>query len=193
MKYLDKNELIDISSIINLDYKLFAHIKNDEKGIKYYENLEDHIKLSNKYFFKICEKRNLENVFKKFEDFYLKDISENAKRLFRKLLINVVNFHDIGKINPKFQSEKMGNKLENHSEFSGVGSNHSIISSIIYIDYFWNEVNLLEKKEDKKKLKEFLFLNAYLLSKHHGDLDSYECFVNSINTGQAKEVIKILT
>lgn len=193
MKYLDKNELIDISSIINLDYKLFAHMKKDEKGIKYYENLEDHIKLSNKYFFKICEKRNLENVFKKFENFYLKDISENAKRLFRKLLINVVNFHDIGKINPKFQSEKMGNKLENHSEFSGIGSNHSIISSIIYIDYFWNEVNLLEKKEDKKKLKEFLFLNSYLLSKHHGDLDSYEYFVNSINVGQANEVIKILT
>ena len=35
MKYLDKNELIDISSIINLDYKLFAHIKNDEKGEKH--------------------------------------------------------------------------------------------------------------------------------------------------------------
>lgn len=195
MNYLNEEQIIDISKVVNLDYEFFAH-KKELNNKMIYENLIDHIGLSNKYFLNICNEKNIYEIFTKFEDIYLEDVSEDGKFIFRELLINIVNFHDIGKINPRFQLDKMDNKLFNYDEFKSVGSKHSIISAIIYIDYFWNRMDSLDRK-NKSKLREFLFFNAYLISKHHGDLDSYESFINSFkvidgNDGDGYRSINVL-
>ena len=195
MNYLNEQKIIDTNKIINLDYNFFAHKKKVGSKIVY-EKLITHIELANKYFFSICREKNIDEIFKRFEDMYLKEVSEDGKCIFRELLINIVNFHDIGKINPRFQLDKMDNELNQYEEFKSIGSKHSIISSVIYIDYFWDRINSLDRK-NKSKLREFLFLNAYLISKHHGDLDSYETFVNSFkvingNDGDGYRVINIL-
>ena len=195
MNYLNEKQIIDISKVVNLDYGFFAHKKKiDNKMV--YEKLIDHIKLANKYFLNICNEKNIGEIFKTFEDIYLEDVSEEAKLIFRELLINIVNFHDVGKINPRFQLDKMDNKLFNYDEFKSVGSKHSIISAVIYIDYFWSRMDSLDRK-NKSRLREFLFLNAYLISKHHGDLDSYESFINSFkvidgNDGYGYRAINVL-
>ena len=195
MNYLNKEKIVDINKVINLDYEFFAHKKKiDNKMV--YEKLIDHIELANKYFLNICNEKNIGEIFKKFEDIYLEDVSEEAKLIFRELLINIVNFHDVGKINPRFQLDKMDNKLFNYDEFKSVGSKHSIISAVIYIDYFWSRMDSLDRK-NKSRLREFLFLNAYLISKHHGDLDSYESFINSFkvidgNDGYGYRAINVL-
>lgn len=195
MNYLNEEKIIDINEIINLDYDFFAHKKKIGNKIVY-EKLIKHIELANKYFFNICNEKNIDKIFKRFEDIYLKNVSEEGKCIFRELLINIVNFHDIGKINPRFQLEKMDNELHQYEEFKSIGSKHSIISAVIYIDYFWNRINSLDR-DNKSELKNFLFLNAYLISKHHGDLDSYETFVNSFkvihgNDGDGYRTINIL-
>lgn len=195
MNYLNEEQIIDISKVVNLDYGFFAHKKKIDNKIVY-EKLIDHIELANKYFLNICNEKDIGRVFKKFEDLYLEEVSEEGKCIFRELLINIVNFHDIGKINPRFQLDKMDNKLFNYDEFKSVGSKHSIISAIIYIDYFWNRIESLDRK-NKSRLREFLFLNAYLISKHHGDLDSYETFINSFkvidgNDGDGYRAITVL-
>ena len=196
MNYLNEKKIIDINKVINLDYSFFAHKKKIENKIVY-ENLIDHIELANKYFFNICNEKNIDEVFKRFEDVYLSEVSKEGKSIFRELLINIVNFHDIGKINPRFQLDKMDNdKLFQYEDFKSVGSKHSIISATIYIDYFWRRIEVLDRK-NKTKLREFLFLNAYLISKHHGDLDSYETFINSFkiidgNDGDGYRAITIL-
>lgn len=195
MNYLNKEKIVDINKVINLDYEFFAHKKKiDNKMV--YEKLIDHIELANKYFLNICNEKNIGEIFKTFEDIYLEDVSEEAKLIFRELLINIVNFHDVGKINPRFQLDKMDNKLFNYDEFKSVGSKHSIISAVIYIDYFWSRMDSLDRK-NKSRLREFLFLNAYLISKHHGDLDSYESFINSFkvidgNDGYGYRAINVL-
>ena len=196
MNYLNEKKIIDINKVINLDYSFFAHKKKIENKIVY-ENLIDHIELANKYFFNICNEKNIDEVFKRFEDVYLSEVSKEGKSIFRELLINIVNFHDIGKINPRIQLDKMDNdKLFQYEDFKSVGSKHSIISATIYIDYFWRRIEVLDRK-NKTKLREFLFLNAYLISKHHGDLDSYETFINSFkiidgNDGDGYRAITIL-
>ena len=133
MNYLNEEKIIDINEIINLDYDFFAHKKKIGNKIVY-EKLIKHIELANKYFFNICNEKNIDKIFKRFEDIYLKNVSEEGKCIFRELLINIVNFHDIGKINPRFQLEKMDNELHQYEEFKSIGSKHSIISAVIYID-----------------------------------------------------------
>lgn len=180
MSYLSRDEIININEVINTNYDFKAHKKNSDGKI-IYESLAEHTALANDYFFKIYKEKELDNIFTKFEEIYLKEVSDEGIKLFRRLLVNIVNFHDFGKINPRFQLDKMDNELIEYESFRTLKSNHSIISSIIYIDYFWNEVEKLDKKS-KKIIKQFLYLNSYLISKHHGDLDSFEKFVSTFTT-----------
>lgn len=195
MEYLDKREIIDFSEIVNSKYNFYAHKKSVGNKDEY-EKLINHIDLSNKYFFKIYDAKNLDSILKNFEEKFLRTVSIEGKELFRKLLVNIVNFHDVGKINPIFQKDKMDNELFETDNFKNIKSKHSIISSVIYIDYFLDEVESLQGKS-KKMLRTLLYLNAYLISKHHGDLSQFEKFIASFNKdgedyGDANKAISVL-
>lgn len=196
MEYLNKKEIVSLKNVISDKYKFYAH-KKKVNNVFEYETLVGHIELSNKYFFKIYKAKNLGEIFERFESKLLSKVSDDGKELFRKLLINAVNFHDIGKINPIFQKDKMDNELFETHEFIRLKSKHSIISSVIYIDYFLNEVENLDNKS-KKVLRTILYINAYLISKHHGDLDRFEKFIDSFGNdeedkGDANKAIAVLS
>ena len=72
-----------------------------------------------------------------------------------KLLWQMIIFHDIGKCNPNFQRKKMKNNDDSIPEsLKGLsGTEHSFLSSILYLDYFFD---LLEKEEAKRELIHFL-------------------------------------
>lgn len=188
MDYFNKEQIIDISSIfINVD-KYYAHIKEKDR-----EQLKDHTKLCNKYFLKINESKELYKVFMRFEEIYLKGFSDESKKLYRSLIINTINFHDFGKINPLFQALKMQNEIINGKAFTEIRSRHSIISAVIYIDYFYDEILKLEK-EERKVLFNFLFFNSFIISRHHSNLDSFENFIDKFDIekdGQAAKFIDI--
>ncbi|HBA04593.1 MAG TPA: CRISPR-associated helicase/endonuclease Cas3, partial [Clostridium sp.] len=61
--------------------------------------------------------------------------------------------------------------------FQDVHSKHSILSAILYIDYFISDVEKLDRVS-KNIIIEYLFLNAYVISRHHGGLDSFEKFLD---------------
>lgn len=192
MNYFNNEDLVNISELIKNDFEFYAHINEYEK-----ETLQEHIHRCNKYFNKIDKAKNVGLIFKNFEELYLGNIEEEAKYLFRKLVINTVNFHDIGKINPKFQSDKMNNKILDKEIFEGVGSKHSIISSVLYIDYFIDEVQKFRKVDMVifKKLSQILFLNAYIISRHHSKLSDFQDYVNSFNeefSGDTSKVVESL-
>ncbi|EGO87702.1 CRISPR-associated protein Cas3, partial [Clostridium botulinum C str. Stockholm] len=96
------------------------------------------------------------------------------------MIINTIYMHDLGKININFQRLKMHNKYwENHKEFEFNNSNHSCLSSLIYMDYYYKKIKSnsnLNSLESKKLLKIFMILNAYVISKHHTGLDKLEDF-----------------
>lgn len=191
MKYFKKEDLINIGNLIKNNLNFYAHIESDRN-----EKLEEHIDRCNKYFFKLEDTKRIGNIFKNFENLYLNDVDESIRLLFRKLIINTINFHDIGKINPKFQSDKMNNKITDKEIFLGLGSKHSIISSVLYIDYFIEEIEQYKNIDKKiyKKLSQILFLNGYIISRHHGDLSGFSEFVNSFdeNYTGASNVIESL-
>lgn len=188
MGYFNSKQIVDISELIKDIGKYYAHISGERN-----ELLEDHIKLCNEYFLKINKAKEIYKVFEKLQDIYLKDFSEKGKELYRRLIINTINFHDFGKINPLFQENKMNNKIGNVKSFNEISSRHSIISSVVYIDYFYNEILELEK-EERKVLFKFLFLNAFIISRHHSNLDSFENFIDRFDIykdGNATKFIEV--
>ena len=181
--YFDDIDIIDLNKIISKDFHFYAHLKsiNDGSGTNIVrEYLVNHTNLCCKYFKNICIAKDLFKVFSNFEECYLKDASKETVTIFREILINTICFHDMGKINPYFQIKNMNNNInEDTWAFSPVGSRHSIISSVLYIDYYLDKVLSIENKEEKKKLRLILFVNAYVISKHHSSLDEFFDFLNT--------------
>ena len=90
-------------------------------------------------------------------------------------------FHDLGKINPNFQIEKMSNKEIIRDE-NFIETKHSFISAIIYLSYFRNKiVNKVKGRKIKDLLKEFILYHAYIIERHHSDIDKIGKFVGKIN------------
>lgn len=167
---------LNLDDLLSEKYNFYAHLKEGKK-----EPIKEHTELCKKYFNKIIKSKGIEKIFLNFEETCLKGVSEEGRELFRELLVNTITLHDIGKINPFFQSKKMDNdRVEPSEEFCIIDSQHSIISAVLYLDYFMDRVVSLPK-EDRVHIRTFLFLNAYVISKHHGNLEEFEKFLDSFD------------
>ena len=86
------------------------------------------------------------------------------------LFENAIYLHDLGKINRNFQILKMNNP--ELKDLPTQDSNHSIYSSLMYMDIFLNDITskAFNRKEQGILIK--LWLNfAYSISRHHGYLN----------------------
>ena len=189
--YIDLIERFNINNLIKSNYKIFAHIESDYFDED--ESLNSHIELCKKYFKKIVIDKELKNIFINFENVFLGDEDKTVKSVFRELLVNIILFHDIGKINPNFQKRKMKNDLRvKDREIERIGTTeHSIYSSIIYIEYFENKILelLLENIIDEDEAETLLFLtllNSYIISRHHSGFNTVDEYLEKLN----KEIIK---
>ncbi|WP_339005713.1 CRISPR-associated helicase Cas3' [Fusobacterium animalis] len=174
-------------------YKYLAHIKDNRK-----ETLQEHTELANKYFEKIVEYKNLKPFFERIKNILKLENAE--EELYYKMIDDVVNFHDFGKINSQFQIDKMLNeeilKMEDEYNISGVlGSDHSLLSASMFIAYYFGKItDLIEIVETKKIviLFEILFALSYVISKHHGNLDSFEEYIEKLSRNNDENILKEL-
>lgn len=167
----------DISKLINNKYEFYAHL-DKENGRK--EKLCEHISLCNEYLVKLIKKKHLNKVLKNIEEILLKGASTEERQLFDEMWMNIVNFHDIGKINPIFQSQKMGNKLSVDSNgFSCEGSNHSKISAALYLNNYFERVEKIEG-DLKGIVRVLMFVNSYIIAKHHSSLDDFSNYIDKL-------------
>ena len=174
-------------------YKYLAHIKDNRK-----ETLQEHIELANKYFKKIIEYKNLKPFFERIKN--ILNLKNQEEELYYKMIDDVVNFHDFGKINSQFQIDKMLNeeilKMEDEYNISGVlGSDHSLLSASMFIAYYFGKItDLIEIVETKKIviLFEILFALSYVISKHHGNLDSFEEYIEKLSRNNDENILKEL-
>ena len=174
-------------------YKYLAHIKDNRK-----ETLQEHTELANKYFKKIIEYKNLKPFFERIKN--ILNLKNQEEELYYKMIDDVVNFHDFGKINSQFQIDKMLNeeilKMEDKYNISGVlGSDHSLLSANIFIAYYFGKItDLIEIVETKKIviLFEILFALSYVISKHHGNLDSFEEYIEKLSRNNDENILKEL-
>lgn len=174
-------------------YKYLAHIKDNRK-----ETLQEHTELANKYLKKIIEYKNLKPFFERIKNILKLENAE--EELYYKMIDDVVNFHDFGKINSQFQIDKMLNeeilKMEDKYNISGVlGSDHSLLSASMFIAYYFGKItDLIEIVETKKIviLFEILFALSYVISKHHGNLDSFEEYIEKLSRNNDENILKEL-
>lgn len=165
--------MIPIEKIINNSEECFAHVAKDNKQK---ETLKEHTERCQKYWKNLVEKKNLTEILEEFEKCYFNSTDEKVKEIFESMTVNIVTMHDIGKVNPEFQKEKMDHLWHRDVPLNDkVGSKHSIISSVFYLDYYIGIINLAVKNEtiyksDGEKLKDFAYIYSYIISRHHGDL-----------------------
>ena len=174
-------------------YKYLAHIKDNRE-----ETLEEHTELANKYFEKIIEYKNLKLFFERIKN--ILNLENIEEELFYKMISDVVNFHDFGKINSQFQIDKMLNEeilqMKDKYNISGVlSSDHSLLSANIFIAYYFRKITDLTGTIEVKKiviLLEILFSLSYAISKHHGNLESFEEYIEKLARNNEENILKDL-
>lgn len=177
--------IVDFNNLLNDDYIFFAHNRelNEEK-----ETLQEHINRCIQHFMSIVKAKKMEDIFRNFVEQWFPD-NEQYSKFFEMIIINTIVFHDLGKINPLFQKEKMKNSLFLKEKGNLIfGSDHSIISSILYLEYFLSKC-IIFPKEIKKKFRLLIYINAYVISKHHGNLGDFDDFLDSFYTVGGKNRI----
>lgn len=174
--YFKNIEKVDLTSLVNDISLIYAHV-NEGKS----ETLLEHIELAISYFNRIISEKNLCKTFQTIEDSIIKDFSEEGIKIYREMILNTIYLHDIGKINCTFQFNRMGNKKFTRNKGNRFNySNHSMLSSILYIDQYFNKIRQHGIAEERNQLFTLLILNSYIISKHHGELDSIDNYLNKL-------------
>lgn len=134
------------------------------------ETLIEHSNLTLEYLYKILRSKNLESIV----DRLIKAIDYENSELLREIFENSIYLHDIGKTNPHFQAKKMKNEYFKEYVNSSNSSEHSSISSDMFIDYYLKIIDEIKDRTTKEKFKFFLYAFSYHQAKHHGNLASFE-------------------
>lgn len=172
-----KEYIIPIEDIIVKPELFYAHC--DQGNGKNPEILKEHVDRCYHYFEELWEHKNFKAVFENFQKELAPELSDEGIKLFYSLIVNVIIFHDCGKINPRFQSIKMKNALKKWTAIDCLdGTKHSILSAAIYFDYFYEKIQeSLLSKDEKNMIHVFMLVNAYVISRHHGNLSRFEEFL----------------
>lgn len=188
MQYFKQIHTVKIQNLIINHEHILAHLSEDGRE----ETLQEHSELCIQYLEKILERKQLYHVLQNIELCFLSDMSSEGKELFWDMFYNTISLHDMGKINCNFQYVKMKNLFfKDKYSIDCNTTNHSMLSAILYINEFYERISKLQTIKDRPKLNVFMFLNAYVISKHHGNFDSFEEFQNKLTglDGEGKRII----
>ena len=174
--YFKDIKVVNTANLLKDPDNVYAHTNS---GVLKKETLAEHNKRCIKYFYKLIEVKNLDIVFKNFEQSLLKGCSSECINLWKEIVLNTVSFHDVGKSNPAFQAEKMKN--EKYKNIKVSNSNHSRLSGIVFFDYYYNRI--FDVNEDESKLLFILLcLSMYVINKHHSSLGDLAINLGDINS-----------
>ena len=142
-----KEYIIPIEDIIVKPELFYAHC--DRGNGKNPEILKEHVGRCYHYFEELWEHKNFKAIFENFQKELAPEFSDEGIKLFYSLIVNVIIFHDYGKINPRFQSIKMKNTLKKWTVIDCLeGTNHSMLSAAIYLDYFYEKIQEIPLSKD---------------------------------------------
>ena len=172
-----KEYSIPIEDIIVKPELFYAHC--DQGNGKKPEILKEHVGRCYHYFEELWEHKNFKAIFENFQKELAPELSDEGIKLFYSLIVNVIIFHDYGKINPRFQSITMKNTLRKWTVIDCLeGTNHSMLSAAIYLDYFYEKIQESPLSKDEKNIIHvFMLANAYVITRHHGNLSGFEAFL----------------
>lgn len=180
-----------LEQCLNLSLNIYAHNKGKEK-----ELLQDHIELCKKYFDKIWTEKNIKLSLHTIWDSLVPDLTKEEIDFLDCAFFNTIIFHDVGKANPLFQLNIMEHPSECWKEWCSLeqGTSHSLLSSVFYLDFFYKKLS--ENSIEKERVKYFryiLWLNSYVISRHHSDLNDVEEYLNKFKEyGEVEYIINSL-
>lgn len=152
--------------------KYLAHTKPNQPS----ESLIAHIELVNSYFGELVIQHSLDYTIDKIItsivlEYFIDSIQQELlKETIKALFVNVIHYHDFGKINENFQAEpkKMNNPLFKITKNSPIGSTHSSLGAYLFIaKHIQNTSKLGLSNRDLKKLHTIIILFSYSILKHH--------------------------
>lgn len=158
------NYFVSLDTILKEDNIFYAHVNKTSK-----ETIKEHSERCLKYLQMIHQQKDIDTVLNKIINCLYPNLSKNSYSMLKEAFYNVITMHDLGKVNPSFQKEKMKNNNCIIRELESFGSTHSLLSSYIYLEYYVKQIKQLPK-EERKYIKDMLYINAYVISKHHSNM-----------------------
>ncbi len=99
-------------------------------------------------------------------------LTTEEQYLIKNWFYQAIYLHDLGKVNPAFQREKMDNKRVNVEE--EMSTHHSLLSSLLYLELYEKEIESVTSDPDRAAfLKYFLYVFSYIISRHHSYLEDF--------------------
>ncbi|PKP59878.1 MAG: hypothetical protein CVT89_00735 [Candidatus Altiarchaeales archaeon HGW-Altiarchaeales-2] len=138
------------------EYPIYAHTDGNGAVEKYNEHTEKTWLIFD-YFLSKHAEGSIHNIFEELKEEGLMKIDYEE---FKKLLYDMVNFHDIGKINPKFQIKKLNNQdLKDIKIPQDIDSEHSYLGALMLTSILMKKYSLDENPT--------LLAFSYIIFGHH--------------------------
>lgn len=148
----------------------YAHLSKD-KSVK--ETLFEHSELVSKYCLRLMESHKidhlLDSLIEKLMPLLPVESEEELGNLFKEIFIAAIVYHDLGKVNPNFQVQKMENELFSLNNKLSLQSNHSLLGAYLFSNIFFKKIveNALFNDDEKLILYFSIHLFAGAIIKHH--------------------------
>ena len=149
-------------------YKIFAHTSFKKNS----ETLIDHSKKTLEYCDLLINKLDLKI---NFHNILSHLVSNEQTIMILDIIRSVVCHHDIGKINPVFQKEKMQNPLE--IETGKLNSKHSFYGMLLFDELFYHHFKEKYGKKMNKKAACLFFILSQIIDRHHSRLRDIDFLV----------------
>ncbi|MFA6136778.1 MAG: CRISPR-associated helicase Cas3' [Sulfurimonas sp.] len=164
----------DFDIKLNIDNKYKAHLS---KNKQYKESLKEHIDLVYDYFLKLTSQNGLEqhldSLFEKSTNLFEEiEFQEEFANFTKYLFTKAIYWHDMGKMNPNFQKDKMLNDIEEESIISD--SYHSLLGAYLFINHSLDELYTKKWCYEEEIMEAIIHIFGFLISKHHGKVYQYE-------------------
>ena len=145
------------------DARYQAHTRKTGNN-KEAETLLAHSKLTLNYYWVYGKKKGIDKIVKKI--IASCGFRGEDRKIVYLLFLYSIFLHDVGKINPKYQYEVLGNTQFAATSRQARNSNHALASSYLYIDHMYHVLLNNPSEVVQKCLAAF----AYCIYRHHGEL-----------------------
>ncbi len=165
--------------IIKPEYcdKIFAHTSSDKNP----EMLIEHSEMTLKYCDHLIDKLSLKDIFDNVLSKLLGTSTSNIVELIR----SIVYYHDLGKINPVFQREKMQNNLGVST--NALNSFHSFYGKILFDHLFYDD---FKRQFPKQKHTVLFFLLSQVIDRHHTPLRDINYLYEKLSADNTDNIIR---
>lgn len=153
----------------------YAHLTKDKSDK---ETLFEHSELVAKYCLRLMESQKIDHLLDSLIEKLLSLLPINSEKdfgnLFKEIFIAAIVYHDLGKVNPNFQAQKMENELFSLNNKLSFQSNHSVLGAYLFSNIFFKKIVENTQFNDDEKLILYFSIHLFagaIIKHHHPTID----------------------